>query len=160
MNLPKSIQEELQRRVLENRQLGKYPVGLEEQLEADFKAIMEVVHGREGQLFIGEPEIAHLGQMIESLEKQITEIRLDKKINKSLKSDDAASSLIDLAESTCEALTKCLVIVQSMEAEVRKIREEDTRILRKINHTILDRLVMVDVLAQAVVDLERRFEEK
>jgi hypothetical protein len=47
-----------------------------------------------------------------------------------------------------------------MEAEVRKIREEDTRILRKINHTILDRLVMVDVLAQAVVDLERRFEEK
>jgi hypothetical protein len=97
MNLPKSIQEELQRRVLENRQLGKYPVGLEEQLEADFKAIMEVVHGREGQLFIGEPEIAHLGQMIESLEKQITEIRLDKKINKSLKSDDAASSLIDLA---------------------------------------------------------------
>ena len=155
-----SIQEELQRRVAENRQLGKYPIGLEEQLEADFKAIMEVVHGREGQLFIGEPEVKHLGQMIEALQDRIDELRRDNQISKSLKKDVGASALVDLAELTCEALGKCMVLVQSMEAEVRKIREEDTRVLRKLNHTILDRLVMVDVLAHAVVEIERRLSEK
>ena len=155
-----SIQEELQRRVAENRQLGKYPLGLEEQLEADFKAIMEVVHGREGQLFIGEPEVQHLGLMITALQDRIEVLRSDKKVEKLSRKDPGARALIDLAELTCEALGKCMVLVQSMEAEIRKIREEDSRVLRKLNHTVLDRLVMVDVLAQAVVDIERRLSEK
>lgn len=160
MNPENSIQEELQRRVAENRQLGKYPLGLEQQLEADFKSIMEVVHGREGQLFIGEPEVEHLGQMIEVLQDRISSLREDRRVKKLSKKDLGASALIDLAELTSEALEKCMVLVQSMEAEIRKIREEDTRVLRKINHTVLDRLVMVDVLAQAVVDLERQLSEK
>lgn len=155
-----SIQEELQRRVAENRQLGKYPLGLEEQLEADFKAIMEVVHGREGQLFIGEPEVQHLGLMITALQDRIEVLRNDKKVEKLSRKGPGALALVDLAELTCEALGKCMILVQSMEAEIRKIREEDSRVLRKLNHTVLDRLVMVDVLAQAVVDIERRLSEK
>lgn len=155
-----SIQEELQRRVAEYRQLGKYPVGLEEQLEADFKAIMEVVHGREGQLFIGEPEVEHLGQMITALHDRIDLMRNSSQVSRLSKKDAGAGELVDLAELTCEALGKCMILVQSMEAEIRKIREEDTRVLRKLNHTILDRLVMVDVLAHAVVEIERRLSEK
>lgn len=132
---PNEVLGELRRRVNENRELGRYPLGLEEQLEADFKAILEVVHGRQGSVPDWESSLSQL-------EKQLTEIK------SSVKKSDPGELL--------RLLDGILAMVRGINDEVRMIREEDTRVLRKLNHFVMDRLVMVDVLAQAVVEIEAK----
>lgn len=130
---PKDVLDELRRRVGENRQLGRYPVGLEEQLEADFKAIMDVVHGRQGS-------VPDWGGILHQLESQLEGMR-------------SAGKKAD-PRDTLELLDGMIAVVRGVHDEVQMIREEDSRVLRKLNHLIMDRLVMVDVLAQAVVEIE------
>ena len=147
MSSGESIQEELLRRVEENRQLGRYPVGLEEQLEADFRAIMEVVHGTDDLDGFRIGELSALKIDLESLKTEISS-KVTRKMN-----EHHWGLMIHVLERT-------ISVVESVHKEVAQIREEDSRVLRKMNSFVLDRLVMIDVLAQAVVELERKIAEK
>ena len=138
---------DLRKRVELNRQLGRYPVGLEEQLEADFRAIMEVVHGtddldgfRSGELEALKTELYELKSAISDGVRRKAELPHE-------------SQLLSLVE-------RCVAVIEAAHKEIKQIREEDTRVLRKMNSFVLDRLVMIDVLAQAVVELERKLADK
>lgn len=147
MSLENSVQEELQRRVAENRQLGRYPLGLEEQLEADFKAIMEVVHGSEDFEGFRTGELASLRDDLKTLKESLSTMRSRK-------------PRAQIEDQLIELMERCVLVIETAHKEIAQIREEDTRVLRKMNSFILDRLVMVDVLAQAVVELERKLNDK
>lgn len=138
---------DLRKRVELNRQLGRYPVGLEEQLEADFKAIMEVVHGTEDFDGFRSGELEALKTELIALKSSIS----GEKTRKSALLHEG--QLLALIE-------RCVSIVEAAHKEIKQIREEDTRVLRKMNSYVMDRLVMIDVLAQAVVELERKVADK
>jgi len=138
---------DLLKRVDKNRQLGRYPVGLEEQLEADFRAIMEVVHGTDDLDGFRSGELTSLKADLESLRAGISHKR-------------ARIADEHQWEKVIQVLDRTLTIVESVHKEITQIREEDSRVLRKMNSFILDRLVVIDVLAQAIVDLERKISEK
>ena len=142
-----ALMSDLRKRVELNRQLGLYPVGLEEQLEADFKAIMEVVHGTEDFEGFRSGELDALKADIETLKVSIS-------VGQSRKSRVLSENqLLGIIE-------RCIAVIEASHKEIKQIREEDTRVLRKMNSFVLDRLVMIDVLAQAVIELERKLADK
>lgn len=127
---------ELRERVAKNREVGLYPLGLEQQLEADFKSIMEVVHGRQGAMFDVSNRLDALDNLVENFRNE----------------DGEALS----EQRSAVILGEVVQLLRSLHEEIVTIREEDTRVLRKMNHMIMNRLVMVDVLAQAIVEIESK----
>ena len=142
-----ALMNDLRKRVELNRQLGRYPVGLEEQLEADFRAIMEVVHGTED--FDGFRSVE-----LEAIKTELIALK------SSFSSARTRKSGFPIEGQILAVIERCVTIVESAHKEIKQIREEDTRVLRKMNSYVMDRLGMIDVLAQAVVELERKLADK
>ena len=145
------ILRELTRRVEKRRQEGRYPIGLEQQLSAEFDAILSVVHR-------GDDTISRIhftiGQLAEDLSGQNggvdTQSRLPgisivhKLFRKlSLRHTRRALRLIE------ESLTL-------IEQQLLQQRETDSRVMKQLEHVVMDRILMVDVLAEAVLELERK----
>ncbi len=142
---------ELAKRVELRRQEGRYPIGLEQQLSAEFDAILSVVHR-------GDDTISRihftLSQLAEDLGGQNggvdTQSRLPgvsivhKLFRKlSLRHTRRALRLIE------ESLTL-------IEQQLLQQRETDSRVMKQLEHVVMDRILMVDVLAEAVLELERK----
>lgn len=149
----------LQARVHQRRQEGKYPVGLEEQLEAEFKNIMEVVH--RGHDVLGDVQhlLARCRQELAELEKPVSSKSripgfsvVHWLIRKLVGRQTAAVTsrvrrTLETQQEVLELLLKQLEIQQGT----------DVRVLNQLSHAMLDRLMMIDVLAQSVIELERKF---
>lgn len=149
----------LQARVHQRRQEGKYPVGLEEQLEAEFKNIMEVVH--RGNDVLGDVQnlLARCRQELAELEKPVSSKSripgfgvVHWLIRKLVGRQTAAVTsrvrrTLETQQEVLELLLKQLEIQQGT----------DVRVLNQLSHAMLDRLMMIDVLAQSVIELERKF---
>ena len=151
MDKNEEILRELTRRVEKRRQEGRYPIGLEQQLSAEFDAILSVVH--RGDDTISRIHFA-LSQLAEDLSGQNggvdTQSRLPgvsivhKLFRKlSLRHTRRALRLIE------ESLTL-------IEKQLLQQRETDSRVMKQLEHVVMDRILMVDVLAEAVLELERK----
>lgn len=144
---PEEVQDEIARRVAVLRQEGRYPLGLEEQLEAEFAAIMDVVHGRRDLPLDLDAEVVLLRAMVEELRGRTEASHIEP-------DGDGVASVALLA------LEQSVKLYEILLKEFENMRREDERIIRRLEHFIRDRIVMVDVLAHAVTDLERRLDQR
>lgn len=150
--------EALQERVLQRRQEGKYPPGLEQQLEAEFKAIMDVVHRGDDVLGTVEhllnncrQELAVITTPIPSKSRIPGLFVLHWIIGKLVGRQTAAvtarvRATLEAQQQVLELLLRQLQIQQGT----------DVRVLNQLSHAMLDRVMMIDVLAQSVVELEQK----
>lgn len=158
MTTSAEIIEELERRVAQRRQEGKYPVGLEQQLEAEFKAIMDVVHRGNDVLGDVRQLLDRCREELASLEKPVSAKSrvpgfglIHWIIGKLVGRQTAAITLrvrvtLETQQEVLELLLKQLEIQQGT----------DVRVLNQLSHAMQDRLMMIDALAQSVIELERK----
>ena len=152
---------QLEERVAQRRQEGKYPIGLEEQLEAEFKNIMDVVHrgndvlGEVQQLLVEcSEEIKRLDGRVSTRSRipgfKIVHVLLGKLFGRQ------TSAIAVQVRSTLEKQQKALeFLLKQLEIQ----RGTDVRVLNQLGHAMQDRLMMIDVLAQSVLELERKVKE-
>jgi hypothetical protein len=50
-------------------------------------------------------------------------------------------------------IEEALILV---EKQLTQQRETDSRVMKQLEHAVMDRILMVDVLAEAVLELERK----
>jgi hypothetical protein len=142
---------EINSRVAQRRQEGRYPVGLEQQLSAEFDAILSVVH--RGDDTIGE--IRRITKLLsedlggvnswQDTQSRIPGISFVHKLVRKLSRRHTQRAL-DLIE-------EALILV---EKQLTQQRETDSRVMKQLEHAVMDRILMVDVLAEAVLELERK----
>jgi hypothetical protein len=149
---------QLEARVAQRRQEGKYPIGLEQQLEAEFKAIMAVVHR-------GDNVLDDVKQLVEQSNRQVDLLNapishksripgfgfVHRLIGKIVGRQTSAIAMrvqntLELQQKVIELLLKQLEIQQGT----------DVRVLNQLSHAMQDRLMMIDVLAESIVELERK----
>lgn len=149
---------ELRRRVAERRAAGKYPPGLEQQLTAEFDAIMSVVHR-------GGDSVDEISRSIEQLRREIEHVNgliiPDSRIPGGGIYHRLVGRLVGrqtrgVATQVREALRTALATLELMRRQLQEQRDADSRVLNQVTHLTLDRLMMIDVLAEAVVELERK----
>lgn len=149
---------ELQRRVAERRLAGKYPVGLEQQLSAEFDAIMSVVHR-------GGDSIDEIDEAINRLEGEVE--RINGLIDPSSRIPGgslyhraigrfAGRHTRGVATQVREAMRTEIQVLRIVKRQLQQQRDTDARVLNQVTHLMMDRLMMIDVLAEAVVELERK----
>jgi hypothetical protein len=142
---------ELTRRVEVRRQEGRYPAGLEQQLSAEFDAILSVVHRGEDTI----SEIHRVSRLLtddingmnsgHDTQSRIPGIKLVHKLVRKLSRRHTQSALVLIEE-----------IVALIETQLTQQQETDARVMKQLEHVVMDRILMVDVLAEAVLELERK----
>jgi hypothetical protein len=142
---------ELARRVELRRQEGRYPIGLEQQLSAEFDAILSVVHRGDDTI----SEIQRVSRLltddlngrngIHDTRSRIPGMALVHRIVRRLS-----------LRHTRRALALIEEIVALIEKQLTQQRETDSRVMKQLEHVVMDRILMVDVLAEAVLELERK----
>ena len=158
MTTTQQLLDEIKRRVAERRQSGQYPPGLEEQLDAEFKAILEVVHR-------GSDTIAEIDTVLNRLRGQLEDLDREP----SIRSRTFVGRLVHrmsvrifgraVRETRQTVRSVLLLNVQALELmrlQLVQQRGDDARILNKIEHAVMDRILMVDVLTEAVLELESK----
>jgi hypothetical protein len=151
----------LKQRVEHRRQSGDYPVGLEEQLEAEFKIVMAAVH-RE------EVDTTELGRRVQEVERSTAAIRPRGDTTSRLPGGSqihrAVAGVVGrhtgaVAETTRDlgiAVARALHEVHHM---IDAQRDADERQLADVLGALMDRVAIVDQLASSVVRLEARVRE-
>jgi hypothetical protein len=142
---------ELAKRVELRRQEGRYPIGLEQQLSAEFDAILSVVHR-------GDDTISRihftLSQLAEDLggqnggvdtQSRLPGVSIVHKLFRKLSLRHTRRALRLIEES-----------LSLIEQQLLQQRETDSRVMKQLEHVVMDRILMVDVLAEAVLELERK----
>lgn len=142
---------ELMQRVQLRRQEGRYPAGLEEQLAAEFDAIISVVH--RGDNTINEIHRA-IEQLISDLSGQNQGIDVRSRI------PGAAIIHKLIRKLSLRHTRRSLVLIEEtlslIEKQLIQQSETDSRVMKQLEHAVMDRILMVDVLAEAVLELERK----
>lgn len=142
---------ELGRRVDERRQEGRYPAGLEEQLSAEFDAIISVVHR-------GDDTIGQIHALIETLTKEVSDVRGATATRSRIPGGSVIHRLVrKLGRRHTQRAFE--LTIESLELVVKQLiqqRETDSRVMKQMEHAVMDRILMVDVLAEAVLELERK----
>ena len=158
MTTSTEILAELERRVAIRRQEGRYPIGLEQQMEAEFKTIMDVVH--RGTDVLGDVqrllercrgELSVFENPISSKSRipgfAIVHLLIGKFVGRQTAGISArVRATLETQQEVLELLLKQLEIQQGT----------DVRVLNQLSHAMQDRLMMVDALAQSVIELERK----
>lgn len=162
MGTSEEVLNELHRRVNRRRQEGKYPTGLEDQLEAEFKSILEVVHR-------GQDEVERICHLIEELRASLVmlngvtspESRIPggKLFHRTI-ARLVARQTRGVAQQTQLAITRQLDVLDLVAKQLRAQRDADVRVLHQLEHAMMDRLMMVDALAEAIIELERKVDSK
>lgn len=152
------LQNELKLRVLRKRQSGDYPIGLEQQLEAEFRAILEVTHR-------GTHDLTHLRSTLADLNSLIPKIRTAGEASSRVPGGSIVHRMFRRllrrhTTATIQDLKKILTRIDEAFVELNKAieaqRRHDERILNDVLGGVLDRLAVVDSLALVVPELERR----
>ena len=158
MSEQNAIVNELQKRVAAARQAGRYPVGLEQQLEADFKAIMDVVHRSGDQLETVRGELHELRVKADNLNGLVSpRSRIPGgSIYHRIVGRLVGHHTRGVAHQAQDTVRASIKVSESLLELLEAQQIDDRRLLRELNHAIKDRLVMVDVLAEAILELERK----
>lgn len=158
MTTSEEVLAELQRRVEQRRQEGKYPPGLEQQLEAEFEAILEVVHR-------GEDEVDHIAHLVNILRGELLSlnglITPQSRIPFGRMFHRLVGRLVGrqtqgVAQQAQRAFQRQLDLIELVQKQLRAQRDADVRVLHQLETAMRDRLMMVDVLAESILELERK----
>jgi hypothetical protein len=149
---------ELQERVRQRRLEGKYPVGLEQQLESEFNDIMEVVH--RGNDLLGNVqklleqcrfEIELLTEPVPAKSRIPGFVIVHWIIGKIV--GRQTSAVTTRVRRTLEVQQKVLeLLLKQLEIQ----EGSDVRMVNQLSHVMQDRIMMIDVLAQSVIELEQK----
>lgn len=156
-----AIMEDIERRVAVRRAEGAYPLGLEEQLEAEFKYVMAGVHRR-------EVDSSALRHHVDGASRALAGVGATTENSSRLPGGavvhGATARLISrhigalaeqtrtFGEQTLEALREVAVLADAQ-------RSADERQLKDVVASLLDRMAVLDHLGAAVLELERRVAE-
>lgn len=150
--------EELRTRVAQRRASGDYPVGLEEQLEAEFKHIMAAVHRN-------ELNTEELGRRVRAVEKSSgaveTAVESDSRLPGGSTVHKTAARLVTRHTGQLAHNVRTLGIdiaraLHEIHHLIEVQKSADERQLADVVGSLMDRVAVIDHLADAVVDLERR----
>jgi hypothetical protein len=148
----------LQSRVADRRASGDYPPGLEQELESEFAVIMDAMHR-------DEVTTIELGRRVSAIEHTVQSVRGSADNTSrvpggstmhvaagrlvSRHTNQLADSVRRLGADIAGALHEILRLFDAQ-------RDADERQLTEVISSVLDRLAVIDHLADSVVDLERR----
>ncbi len=151
------IQRQLQQRISTRRQAGDYPPGLEEQLEAEFRNILETTYR-------GTRGLDHLEARMNMLREAMAEIRglggpatsrvpfgglVHRFARRIVRRHTAA-----LAAETKMSFDRVEFVLHEVEYLFKVQRSHDERLLNEVLSSMLDRLATIDALVEAVIRLE------
>ena len=151
-----SIITELQKRVRERRAAGDYPLGLEAQLQEEFKNILETTHR-------GHRSINHLESRMHMVRESITRIQGVAGVKSRIPAGSLFHRVIrrlvrrhvsQLANETRIAMKRIESVLQEFETLIKQQESNDERLLNQTLSGILDKLAVVDTLSETVVELE------
>jgi len=149
---------DLRKRVARRRAEGDYPLGLEEQMEAEFDAIMKGVHR-------DEIDTRTLASRVDGLFEVTQAINVDVRTSSRMPGGSVvhgtAGRIIQrhtghLADHLRTLLWDVAVALREVQYLIDAQRSADERQLREVIASVIDRIAVLDHLASAVVDLERR----
>ena len=142
---------ELDKRVKLRRQEGRYPIGLEEQLSAEFDAILSVVHR-------GDDTISEIHRVSKLLADEISGLNSEFDTQSRIPGVKFVHKLVRKLSPrhTRRALALIEEIIALIEKQLTQQKETDSRVMKQLEHAVMDRILMVDVLAEAVLELERK----
>ena len=152
------LQIELRESVRRKRLAGEYPVGMEEQLEAEFRSILEVTYRGTHDLSPVETELKLLTKRVSSLrvggsvDSRLPGGRLLHRVFRRL----MRRHLAPVVEDIGAALQSLERITSELTAAVNAQRRHDERLLNDVLGGVLDRLAVIDSLAIIVPELEKR----
>ena len=142
---------EISKRVEVRRQEGRYPAGLEQQLSAEFDAILSVVHR-------GDDTISRIHFTISQLAEDLSGQNVGVDTQSRLPGISIVHKLFRKLSlrHTRRALRLIEESLTLIEQQLLQQRETDSRVMKQLEHVVMDRILMVDVLAEAVLELERK----
>jgi hypothetical protein len=142
---------ELTRRVQLRRQEGRYPAGLEQQLSAEFDQILSVVHR-------GDDTISEIRRITRLLSEDLGGFNSGKDTQSRIPGITLVHKLVRKLSlrHTQRALNLIEEVVILIEKQLTQQKETDSRVMKQLEHAVMDRILMVDVLAEAVLELERK----
>ena len=149
---------ELQRRVQERRAAGDYPVGLEDQLQEEFRNILETTHR-------GHRSINHLEVRMHMARESITRIQGVAGVKSRVPAGSLFHRVIrrlvrrhvsQLANETRIALKRIEFVLEEFETLIKQQQSNDERLLNQTLSGVLDKLAIVDTLSEMVIELESR----
>ena len=146
-----AVLRELAKRVELRRQQGRYPIGLEQQLSAEFEAILSVVHRGDDTI----SEIHRVSRLLTDDLNGLNSIHDTKSRIPGIVFVHRILRRLSLRH-TRRALVLIEEIVALIEKQLTQQRETDSRVMKQLEHVVMDRILMVDVLAEAVLELERK----
>jgi len=142
---------EINSRVAQRRQEGRYPVGLEQQLSAEFDAILSVVHR-------GDDTISEIRRITKLLSEDLGGVNSWQDTQSRIPGISFVHKLVRKlsrrhTQRALDLIEEALILV---EKQLTQQRETDSRVMKQLEHAVMDRILMVDVLAEAVLELERK----
>lgn len=157
------IQRQLQERIDASRQSGAYPLGLEAQLEAEFKNILETTYrgsrgldhleARMNMLRVAMASIAGVGGPVDS---RVPGGRFVHRFMRRLMRRHTAA----LAQETKHAFDRVEFVLHEIEYLMKIQRSHDERLLNEVLTSVLDRLAVIDALVESVVFLESKLKNE
>ena len=151
------IQHQLQQRISARRQAGDYPPGLEEQLEAEFRNILETTYR-------GTHGLEHLEARMNMLREAVAEIRglggpatsrlpLGSMVHRFVRRFVRRHTTA-LAAETKASFDRVEFVLHEVEYLFKMQRSHDERLLNEVLSSMLDRLATIDALVEAVIRIE------
>lgn len=149
---------ELQKRVRERRAAGDYPLGLEAQLQEEFKNILETTHR-------GHRSINHLEVRMHMARESITRIQGVAGVKSRVPAGSLFHRVIrrlvrrhvsQLANETRIALKRIEFVLEEFETLIKQQQSNDERLVNQTLSGVLDKLAIVDTLSEMVIELESR----
>ena len=149
---------ELQKRVRERRAAGDYPLGLEAQLQEEFKNVLETTHR-------GHRSINHLEARMHMVRESITQVKGVAVVKSRIPGGSLFHRFIrrlirrhvsQLANETRIALKRIESVLEEFETLIKQQQSNDERLLNQTLSGVLDKLAVVDTLSEMVVELESR----
>ena len=153
-----SLITELQKRVRERRAAGDYPLGLETQLQEEFKNVLATTHR-------GHRSINHLESRMHMVRESITQIKGVAGVKSRIPAGSLFHRVIrilvrrhvsQLANETRIAMKRIESVLQEFETLIKQQQSNDERLLNQTLSGVLDKLAVVDTLSETVVELESR----
>ena len=153
-----SLITELQKRVRERRAAGDYPLGLETQLQEEFKNVLATTHR-------GHRSINHLESRMHMVRESITQIKGVAGVKSRIPAGSLFHRVIrilvrrhvsQLANETRIAMKRIESVLEEFETLIKQQQSNDERLLNQTLSGVLDKLAVVDTLSEMVVELESR----
>lgn len=153
-----SLIAELQHRVAKRRAAGDYPIGLETQLQEEFRNILETTHR-------GHRSFDHLEARMHMVRESITRVHGVGGVESRIPAGSLFHRIIrrlvrrhvsQLAKEARISLERIEMVLQEFETLIKQQQSQDERLLNQTLSGVLDKLAVVDTLSEMVVELESR----